>query len=333
MTTPRDQEPIPAQLVRRRVLVVDDSKLWRDHARSVVGRNGTWELVGEASDGAEAVQQATSLRPDLILLDVSLPTLNGIQVAQRVLRADGGTRILFISEHRSWEIAEAALRTGAHGYVVKADAGRELQPAMNAIADGRRFISARFGGRRLDETTGRVPWENRCHEAAFSSDETVLLNDYARFAENALRAGESLIVCHSKAGQLPAMLEARGVDIDRAIKDGRYQAVDVPNCFLDFLVDGWPNEARFRDAATFLVMKAARAATSEHPRVAACGDGTSTLWREGRGDAAVRVEQLWDDLAIAYQLDIFCGFPMSPGDEHTDIYHKMCAAHSAVHSR
>lgn len=130
-----------------------------------------------------------------------------------------------------------------------------------------------------------------------------------------------------------ARLEARGLDISRAIKEGRYLRLDVADCLSNFLVDGWPNEARFWDVATSLVMKAARASTGEHPRVAACGDGACTLWQEGRGDAAVRLEQLWDEVGKTYDVAIFCGYSMPRGDEHAGIFQDICAAHSAVHSR
>jgi DNA-binding NarL/FixJ family response regulator len=315
------------------VLLVDDSELWRSCVRSVLQQSARWELVGESSDGAEAVEQAAALQPDLILLDVGLPTLNGIEAARRIRRHDPKARVLFVSQHRAWEFAEAALRTGARGYVIKSDAGRQLLPAMNAVIQGQRFISPRLGGRALDAMAERIPWEARRHEAGFYSDETLLLDDYARFTATALQAGNSVILVDSRREQVQARLEARGLDIARAINEGRYLVLDVAACLSNFLVDGWPDEARFWDGAIALVMRAAKASASEHPWVAVCEECAPILWREGRGDAAVRLERLWDDVARTCQVDLFCGYSMTRGDRLPEIFQRVCAEHSAVHTR
>jgi DNA-binding NarL/FixJ family response regulator len=124
-----------------RVLIVDDYEPWRLQLCSTIEANGRWLLVGVAADGASAVEQARVLRPDLILLDVSLPSLNGIEAAQRILAENPALRILFLSEHHSCEIVDAAIATGARGYVVKTDVARELFTAMEAVVGGRSFIS------------------------------------------------------------------------------------------------------------------------------------------------------------------------------------------------
>ena len=95
------------------------------------------------------VQQAQELQPDLILLDIGLPTINAIEAARRIREVSPASKILFVSETRSPEIAEEALNTGAEGYVVKSDAGRELLPAINAVLQGKRFVSASLAGHFL----------------------------------------------------------------------------------------------------------------------------------------------------------------------------------------
>jgi two-component system NarL family response regulator len=124
-----------------RVLLVDDSEPWRRKLRSAIEASGLWLLVAEAADGAGAVEKARALRPDLTLLDVALPSISGIEVAQRILAENPASRILFLSDHRSCEIVDAAIATGARGYVVKGDAGRELLAAMEAVVDGKSFKS------------------------------------------------------------------------------------------------------------------------------------------------------------------------------------------------
>ena len=132
-----------------RVLVVEDHEAWFRFISTALQTESKLELSAQVSDGLEAVRQAEELQPDLILLDIGLPTLNGIEVARRIREVSPASKILFVSETRSHEIAEEALNTGAGGFLVKADAGRELLPAINAVLQGKRFISASLAGHFL----------------------------------------------------------------------------------------------------------------------------------------------------------------------------------------
>ena len=125
-----------------RVLVVDDYEPWQRFITSALGEQPHLEILGHVFDGLEAVQEAKRLQPDLVLLDVGLPGLNGIQAAHRIRAVSPVSRILMVSQTRSAEIAEAAIDAGASGYVVKSDASRDLLPAINAVLDGKRFLSA-----------------------------------------------------------------------------------------------------------------------------------------------------------------------------------------------
>jgi DNA-binding NarL/FixJ family response regulator len=125
-----------------RVLVVDDYEPWQGFVSTTLRRQPELKVVGQAWDGLEAVQLARQLQPDLILLDVGLPSLNGIEAAKQIRECAPHSKILFVSENRSSDIAEAALGAGATGYVVKSDAASELLPAVRAVLAGKRFISA-----------------------------------------------------------------------------------------------------------------------------------------------------------------------------------------------
>jgi len=139
-----------------RVLVVEDHAQWREHISSILENTGQWRVVAAVSDGAEAVRKAHELSPDFILLDIGLPTLNGIQAARQILAQCPRSRILFVSGHQSADIAEAALETGAQGFLIKSEIHRELLPAMNAILDGRRFVSERLA-EHVVGATGNEP--------------------------------------------------------------------------------------------------------------------------------------------------------------------------------
>ena len=129
-----------------RILVVDDYAPWCRFLRLTLLAHEELQVIGEFTDGPEAIEKAKELQPDLILLDIGLPTLNGIEAARRIRELSPKTKILFVSENRSPDIAEEALRTGAGGYVAKADAVRDLLPAINAVLEGKRFISASLAG-------------------------------------------------------------------------------------------------------------------------------------------------------------------------------------------
>ena len=136
-----------------RVLVVDDYEPWHGFVSTTLSKEQELQIIGRVSDGLEAVQQAQLLQPDLILLDIGLPTLNGIEAARRIREVSPASKILFVSENRSVDVAERVLSNGAGGYVVKSDAGSELLPAIKAVLEGKRFISASLAGHFLVATT------------------------------------------------------------------------------------------------------------------------------------------------------------------------------------
>lgn len=125
-----------------RALVVDDYEPWLRFTCSKLQEHHELQVVGTVSDGLDAVRRADELNPDLILLDIGLPTLNGIQAARRILNVSSASRIVFVSENRCPHIMKEALSTGALGYVLKSDAGSELLPAIESALEGKHFISS-----------------------------------------------------------------------------------------------------------------------------------------------------------------------------------------------
>ena len=127
---------------------MDDYEPWRRYLCSTLEEQLKLHVVGEAADGRAGLRKAQELQPDLIVLDIGLPELNGIETARRVRQLSPQSKILFVSENRSRDVVEEALRTGAGGYVVKSDAESELVPAVQAVLGGERFVSASMG--RID---------------------------------------------------------------------------------------------------------------------------------------------------------------------------------------
>ena len=133
-----------------RILVVDDNSQVRAAILSILMTEPRLEIVSEASNGSEALQLAQEFQPDLILLDIGLPDLNGLEVAQRLPEIAPRCGILFLSQHTSSEIVRSTFNCGGMGYVVKSDAAFELLPAILAAGTGRKYLSKRVRGAETD---------------------------------------------------------------------------------------------------------------------------------------------------------------------------------------
>jgi DNA-binding NarL/FixJ family response regulator len=127
-----------------RVLVADDYEPFRRFICSKLESRPDLKVVGEASDGLEAVEKAQALKPDLILVDIGLPGLDGIEAARRISRLIPTARILFVSQISDADVVQEALSNGAKGYVWKQDAGIDLLPGVEAALLGAHFVSSRL---------------------------------------------------------------------------------------------------------------------------------------------------------------------------------------------
>ena len=126
--------------------MVDDFEPFRRYLCSSLQNMSNGFAFWEASDGLEAVHKAKELQPDLILLDIGLPKLNGIGAARQIVKVSPGSKILFVSQESSADVVQEAFRAGGLGYIVKTDAARELLTAVNTILGGEKFAGSRFNG-------------------------------------------------------------------------------------------------------------------------------------------------------------------------------------------
>ena len=125
-----------------RVLVVEDFIPFLRFIRTTLEKRRELKIICEVSDGLEAVQKAEELKPDLILLDIGLPTLNGIEAARQIRELAPESKIIFLTQESSAEVVSEALSLGAWGYVAKTRAGNDLPAAVDAVIMGRQFISS-----------------------------------------------------------------------------------------------------------------------------------------------------------------------------------------------
>jgi DNA-binding NarL/FixJ family response regulator len=123
------------------VLVVEDFAPFRQFVCSRLAERRDVQIIGEVADGLEAVQQTEILEPDLVLLDIGLPTLNGMEAARQIRKLVPASKIIFVSQESSSEVVQEALKLGAWGYVAKTSAASDLLAAVDAFLEGKRFVS------------------------------------------------------------------------------------------------------------------------------------------------------------------------------------------------
>jgi DNA-binding NarL/FixJ family response regulator len=327
---------VPERLLSSiRILIADDYADWRRRVRLLLQARPEWQVVAETSDGLEAVQKVEELKPDLIVLDIGLPKLNGIEAAGRIRQHSPSSKIVFLSQYNDRDLVRAALRTGALGVVHKTDAGGELLAAVDAVLRGKQFVSSSLKDCEFTDTSGeKAPHR---HEVLFYSDDAVLLDGFTRFIAAALKAGNAAIVLatESHRNSLVLRLKAQGLDVDAATQQGTYIQLDVAKTLSTFMVNDMPDLARFFEVAGDSIHAAAKVAKGEHPRVVACGECSPLLWAEGKTDAAIRLEQLWDEVGTTFAVDILCGYALASfhGEEDEHGFQSICAEHSAVYSQ
>jgi len=184
------------------------------------------------------------------------------------------------------------------------------------------------------ERDARVPYR---HEVQFYSDDAVLLDRAVPFVAAALKSGDAVLIfaTPSHRDNLAHRLKLEGFDVDAAIKAGMYAVFDAAGTVAKYMVHDKPKSARMLKLIGGLIEEAMKVGKKAHPRVAVFGEGVSLLWEEGKLDAAIRVEQLWNQLAVTYELDILCGYRMSSAyvEEHEHDFNNICGEHSAVHSQ
>lgn len=302
-----------------RVLVVDDFAPWRQFSCSILRKAGI-QVIGEASDGFEGVQKAKEQQPDLILLDICLPRLSGMEVGKEVRKHAPRAKILFVSQETSTDFVREALSLGALGYVYKLNAGTELLFAIETVLAGGRYLSNSLKDYQMEESTN---FHAHRHEILFFTDDEILVNGFAHFVGSALNAGNPAIVLATESHResLLQRLNEHGVEVDAAIQKGTYISLDAAEDL---------DPERFVEIVRTVIEAASKGRKTRHPRIAFCGERAGRLWAHGKREAAIQLERFCDDLITNYDIDILCGYPFSSvaAYQSKELFNAVYATHS-----
>jgi DNA-binding NarL/FixJ family response regulator len=149
-----------------RILIADDHEVARRGIRSLLESHPGWEVCAEAKDGRDAVELATSMKPDLVLLDIGMPNLNGLEAARQILATSPNVAILILTMHDSDNVIREVLRAGARGFLLKSDAGRDLVAAVEALESQKTFFTPRVSQMVLDGFLNREKKRSEIEDVA-----------------------------------------------------------------------------------------------------------------------------------------------------------------------
>jgi len=151
-----------------RILVADDHEVVRHGVRSLLEAHPGWEVISEAADGRDAVEKASQLHPDVVILDIGMPNLNGLEATRQILRSHPGARVLILTMHESEQVVREVLEAGARGFLLKSDAGRDLVAAVEALQRNKTFFTSKVAEMVLETFLKAKP---RSPEETFSTRE------------------------------------------------------------------------------------------------------------------------------------------------------------------
>jgi PAS domain S-box-containing protein len=176
--------------------------------------------------------------------------------------------------------------------------------------------------------------EAHAHSVQFYGDDSFLLDGLSRFVGAALGAGDASIVIATKAHRAGLMqrLQACGLDTALAVQQGRFITLDAAETLSLFMVDGWPDGKLFHEVIGKVIRQARTASRGSQQRIAAFGEMVALLWLDGKAEAALRLEQLWNELAATQSFHLHCAYPLGlfSNEEHGKLIEKVCAEHTHV---
>jgi DNA-binding NarL/FixJ family response regulator len=311
------------------ILVVEDHAAVRKAICLQLGEWPEFRVIGEASDGLEAVQLVSDLEPDLVLLDIGLPRLGGMEVARLIRSTVPSARVVFVSMESSPDIVRQAFGVGAMGYVNKLHLQNDLRPALQAAVSGRQFASS-------DAKMNPVSAPSQ-HDAQFYFDEPGLVQSVTRFVAAALNSGNPAVIIATESHReaIYQQLKTSSFDVHGAVQRGTVVSMDADNALSQVMVDGLPDRNRFLEGVTDLVNSVSGASRTPNPKVSIFGECAGMLWLRGNIEAALQLEQTGNELIKSHNVSILCSYPLGifRRDEDRRAFSRVCGEHTGVHFR
>jgi DNA-binding NarL/FixJ family response regulator len=310
---------------RPRVLLADDYLPFLETVSGLLA--DAFDIVALAGGGHQALDLARRLRPAVIVLDIAMPDLDGFQTLKQLRRDDPETRVVFLTMHRDDELVAAAIKEGAHGYVLKSRAHLDLISAIEHALAGRLFVPS------LTSLT-TVPGSR--HAVHVHANDSRFLDDVSQFVAATLRSGEQIVMVVSEATRIGVdqRLQARQMNLAMLSERGQYVAEDSALALSQVMIDARPDRRRLAQIINGL--DHLRLAFQKRPngRLTILGDMAVALCRNGNFEAALEIERIWNELTHALPFFTVCSYPIDcfePSEGRTRLCN-VCDEHSAVTS-
>jgi DNA-binding NarL/FixJ family response regulator len=133
-----------------KIYLADDHRILREGLKMILKTQTSFEIIGESGEGVKALEEIENLKPDLAILDISMPGMTGIEISRNILKEDRRIKVIILSRHDNEEYVKQALKYGIHGYVLKDDAGEDLLQAVESVFNGKTYLSPRISNRLVD---------------------------------------------------------------------------------------------------------------------------------------------------------------------------------------
>jgi CheY-like chemotaxis protein len=290
---------------RLRILVADDNAFVLARVSTLLAKR--FDLVGAVRDGRQAVEAARRLDPDVILLDITMPELNGFQVARELTRAGARARIVMLTMHQSDGFVAAAVTAGAQGYVLKTRMLPDLEVAIDHVIAGRLFVPS------LVSLLAIAPAPGIGGHSVLAVSDRSGPQALGRLLAAALRRGDvaALVATEAVRAGVTEQLIASGCPIAEATASGRYFSLDVRTALSQVLVGGTVDADRV--AAFVDDLERARLA-ARATSVTIVGEPGQMLWQGGDREAALQLERVWHDATRPHAFLTVCPYAREHGE-------------------
>jgi CheY-like chemotaxis protein len=334
-----------------RILIVDDHEAVRRGIDSLLSAHAEWVVCGEATDGLEAVEEARRLRPDVILMDISMPRMDGVQATKIIRQEVPEADVILISQNDPSVVCRQAKEADAGAFVPKADLSQDLVSTIEQLVDIRERggVAQRLPyslenpdvrgkiGVHMNRDVHNEPWCGLLAEAAprdhivqLYQDEKFLSRAVCRFAVSAINHGEGVILVPTSAhwDALRPRLEAEGVDVNAVQASGQLTVIDADQTLPNFMRDAMPDGPLFLGLAGETIARARGG--DRFTKVRWWGEMVNVLWERGDVAASMGLEDLFHKVAHDQDIAIFCSFLMDnfDGDVHARMLPRLGQNHS-----